>query len=312
MLDPKKFIDEKVAWIKAEVGDRKAIAAVSGGVDSTTTAILAHLALGDRLTVVFLDDGLMRDGEPEAVVKLFKRRGMNVNLYDVKSEFFRVLKGITDSEEKRKVFRETFYRVLGQVVKELGAECLLQGTIAADVVETKKGVKTQHNVLEQIGISPKERYGFKVVEPLVDLYKHEVRIVAKALGLPPEVSERRPFPGPGLAVRIIGEVTPERVELVRKATKIVEEETKMIPCFQAFAVLLSDKATGVSENGQRKYGEIVVIRIVNSVDALTAQAVDISWDILKRIRKRILEELPSVVRVLYDITDKPPATIEFE
>jgi len=312
MLDPKKFIDEKVVWIRNEIVDRKAIAAVSGGVDSTTTAVLGHLALGDQLTVIFLDDGLMREGEPGAVVDLFKRLGINIKLYDVKSEFFQALKGLTDSEEKRKAFRETFYRVLGRVVRELGVECLLQGTIAADVVETKKGVKTQHNVLEQIGISPEEQYGYKVVEPLVDLYKHEVRMVAKALGLPLEVSERRPFPGPGLAVRVIGEVTPKRVELVRKATKIVEEETKTIPCFQAFAVLLTDKATGVTEHGQRKYGEIMVIRVVNSVDALTAQAIDIPWDVIKRIRKRIFERLPSVVRVLYDITDKPPATIEFE
>jgi len=311
-FDPKSFIGEKIEWIRAEVGEERAVVATSGGVDSTVTAVLGHRAIGDRLAVVFLDDGLMRKGEPDQVRRVMKRQGIELRIHDVSSRFFAALKGKVDPEEKRKAFRETFYETFADVAREYGARCLLQGTIAADVVETRGGVKTQHNVLEQIGIHPMERYGYRVIEPLLDLYKPQVREVARALGLPREVSERRPFPGPGLSIRVLGEVTPERVGMVREATSIVEEETRDIDCFQAFAVLMSDRATGVTRDGKRKYGEIVVVRVVRSSDAMRADAVELPWEVMKRIERRIRERLPSVTHVLYDLTGKPPATIEFE
>ena len=311
IFKPKKFVDKKVEWLKGAIGKKKAIAAVSGGVDSTVATMLGHLAIGKRLTAVFLDNGLMRKGEPQQVISLFKQLGINIKIYDVGDEFFGALKGLTDPEEKRKAFRDIFYRSFGGIARELGAEYLLQGTIAADVAETKGGVKTQHNVLEQIGIHPFARYGFKVLEPLKDLYKHEVRAVAKALGLQSE-AYKRPFLGPGFAARIIGEVTPERVALVRKATEIVEEETKTIPCFQAFAVLMHNKAAGVTEEREKKYGDLIVVRIIQSKDAMTAEPVALPWKTLRRIERRIREENPTVTHVLYDLTGKPPATIEFE
>ena len=312
MVKPEKFIEEKVEWLRKTIGDEKAIAATSGGVDSITTVLLGHRAIGERLEVIFLENGLMRKGESKKVADILKRLGVQLKVHDVKDEFFAALRGKVDPEEKRKVFRETFYRVFSRIARELGARHLLQGTIAADVVETKGGVKTQHNVLEQVGIHPLERYGYVVLEPLKDLFKPEVRKVARALGLKREVSERRPFPGPGLSVRVIGEVTPERIALVREATEIVEEETKKVPCFQAFAVLLEDRATGITEAKKRRYGQIIVIRVVQSADAMKAEAVGLPWKILKRIEMRIREKLPEVTHVLYDLTGKPPATIEFE
>ncbi len=312
MFNPENFVKEKIGWIREEVGDRIAVAAVSGGVDSTTTAVLGFRALGEKLKIIFLDDGLMREGESETVVNVFRKMGMDVAIFNVQEKFFEALKGKIDPEEKRKIFRETFYQVLAEIAKSFGAECLLQGTIAADIVETVKRVKTQHNVLEQVGINPMEKYGFKVIEPLKELYKHQVREVAKILGLPEEICNKRPFPGPGLAIRVLGEVTPEKIEIVRKATKIVEEETKKISCFQSFAVLLNDKATGVSENGERIYGNIIALRVVRSKDALTAKINKIPYKTLEKIVKRILKEVPNVVRVVYDLTNKPPATIEWE
>jgi GMP synthase (glutamine-hydrolysing) len=297
-FDPEKFINEKVSWLKREVGTETVFAATSGGVDSTVSAVLAHSAVGRRVIVGFLDDGLMREGEPENVVRR------------VADPFFKALKGLTDPEEKRKAFRETFYRTLSRIANEEGAKFLVQGTIAADVVETKGGVKSQHNVLDQIGISAFKEYGFRVLEPLVHLYKPEVRAVGKKLGLPREVFQRRPFPGPALSVRVLGEVTPPRVNTVRRATKIVEDETADLECFQAFAVLMNDMATGVEE-GRRKFGEIVVVRIVDSKDAMTATVTELPWERLEKIRDRILKEIPSVVKVLYDITPKPPSTIEY-
>jgi GMP synthase (glutamine-hydrolysing) len=312
LRDPEKFIEDSVRAIRERVGTAKAAVAASGGVDSTTTAMLGKRALGENLTVLFLDDGLMRKNEPESVTDFYRGLGLVVRLVNAKDEFLAALKGLSDPEEKRKAFRDTFYRVLSRSLEELGAKFLLQGTIAADVVETKKGVKTQHNVLEQIGINAAKAYGYELLEPLKELYKDEVRQVAKALGLPQDKVGRRPFPGPGLSIRILGEVTEEKVELVREATSIVEEETENFRCFQAFAVLANDKATGVSESGGRKYGNIIIIRIVDSTDAMTAVPSEISWTLLERMRNRILKEIPSVTRVLYDITPKPPSTIEFE
>lgn len=309
-FDPDAFIEEKVSWLKNTIGGGKAFAATSGGVDSTVSAVLGHKAIGRSTVVGFLDDGLMREGEPEDVVGRLRSLGLNAKLYRVKEPFFKAFKGITDPEEKRRAFRDTFYKTFSEVAKAEGAEYLIQGTIAADVIETKGGVKTQHNVLDQIGIQSFEEYGFRVLEPLVDLYKPEVRVVGERLKLPKEMYNRRPFPGPALSLRVIGEVTPKRIGTVRKATKIVEEETEGLPCFQAFAILLNDMATGVVD-GKRKFGEIIVVRAVDSTDAMTATPTKLEWGRLGSIRDRILAEIPSVVKVLYDITPKPPSTIEY-
>ncbi|RLI91495.1 MAG: glutamine-hydrolyzing GMP synthase subunit GuaA [Candidatus Altiarchaeales archaeon] len=309
-FDAKKFIEEKSKELKDTIGDEKAICATSGGVDSMTCALLAHKVIGDQLTTLFIDDGLMRENEPETVTKWLRDNKINVKLINAGNDFFAALKGIEDPEEKRKVFRDTFYKTLGRAVKESGASFMIQGTIAADIVETKGGIKTQHNVLEQIGISP-EKYGLRILEPLREIYKPQVREVAKELGLPEEYHQRMPFPGPGLATRIIGEVTPERVTILRKATEIVEEEIlKELKPFQAFAVLLNDRATGVV-GGKRAFGNIIVVRSVESKDAMTATVTEIPWKTLQRIRERICEEIPEVTRVLYDITPKPPGTIEY-
>ena len=229
---------------------------------------------------------------------------------DAKAEFFGTLKGKTDAEVKRKAFRDTFYRTLGKIAKEEHVDFIAQGTIKADIIETVKGIKSQHNVLEQIGINP-ESYGYKILEPLRELFKPDVRNVARELGLTKDISERMPFPGPALSLRVLGEVTREKVAIVRKATEIVEEETETLGTFQNFAVLHNDKATGI-KNGERVYGNIITVRIVDSMDAVTAKARQVPYDLLKRISERITGIIPSVVRCLYDITDKPPSTIEFE
>mgnify|MGYP001155470410 CR=1 FL=1 len=305
----KKFVEEKVSEVKKIAGGKSAVAATSGGVDSATCAFLAHKALGEKLIAVFIDDGLMREGEPTKVSEELGRLGIKVKLVNAKDEFFEALRGIEDPEEKRKKFRDTFYKVLGKIIKENRASYLIQGTIAADISETERGIKTQHNVLEQIGIDPRE-YGFQVIEPLREIYKPEVRDVARQLGLPEEIYQRMPFPGPGLATRVVGEVNPERVEIVRKATRIVEQETKELRPFQAFAVLMKDRATG-TVGGKRVFGNIIVLRSVESKDAMTASVSRIPWEILDRIQKRITEEIPSVTKVLFDITPKPPSTIEY-
>lgn len=309
-MNQEQFINQKIEEIKAIVGSEKAISALSGGVDSSVCTVLAHRAIKDRLLVIFIDDGLMRENEPQEVSQVFSEFGIKVEIIDAKDEFFAGLKGKIDPEEKRKAFRDIFYKVFGREVIKSGASYLVQGTIAADVIETKGGVKTQHNILEQIGIDPEKGYGFKVIEPLITLFKHEVRRVAESLGLPERIFQRMPFPGPGLATRVIGEVTPERVELIRHATQIVEEEISSLNPFQAFAVLLSDKGTGI-EKGMRKFGNIIIIRSVESKDAMTAEPSQIPWETLTRMAERITVEIPQVVRVAYELTPKPPATIEY-
>ncbi len=309
-MDVEKFINEKVEEIKATVESQRAISALSGGVDSSTCTVLAHRAIGDNIKVIFIDDGLMREKEPEEVRGVFEDMGIRVGIIDAQDEFFKALKGKIDPEDKRKAFRNVFYTVFGKEVLKSEARFLVQGTIAADVIETQGGIKTQHNILEQIGIDPEKGYGFKVIEPLKDLFKHQVREVAKELGLPEKVHQRMPFPGPGLATRVIGEVTPERISVVRKATEIVEEEISSLKPFQAFAVLLSDRGTGVEEK-QRKFGNIIIVRSVESRDAMTAEPTKIPWNVLKIIAKRITSDVPGVVRVAYEITPKPPATIEY-
>jgi GMP synthase (glutamine-hydrolysing) len=310
MFDAKKFVENSIKEIRKIVGKNRVISACSGGVDSTTTTVLVHKAVGDKLVAVFIDDGLRREGEPEFVVRTLKSLGIKTKFIDAKAEFFAVFKGKTDAEEKRKAFRDKFYKTLGKAAKEEQIAFIAQGTIKADVIETVEGIKSQHNVLEQIGIDP-QSYGYKILEPLRELFKPDVRKVARELGLPKEISERMPFPGPALSLRVLGEVTPERVAVVRKATEIVEEETKALGTFQNFAVLHNDKATGIKK-GKRVYGNIVTVRIVDSEDAVTAKARQVPYEVLMRISERITGEIPSVVRCLYDITDKPPSTIEFE
>lgn len=311
-FNPKEFIEDKIEALRKEIGRDSAIVALSGGVDSSVTAVLGFRAIGENLKAVFLENGFMRMGESERVCRVFNEIGINVTVYNVQKEFLSALKGIRDAEEKRKTFRETFYRTFSNIAKGLGAKVVLQGTIAADIIETAGGIKTQHNVLEQIGINPLEKYGFRIIEPLRELYKNQVRLVAKELGLPEEIVNRKPFPGPGLSIRILGEVDEERLSIIKRATYIVDEELADIDCFQAFPVLLEGKATGVSEGSSRKYGYIIALRIVESVDAMTAKYVKLEWLRLEKLRDRILREIPEVTRVLYDITDKPPATIEFE
>lgn len=309
-MDEIKSIEQRINEIKKTVGSERAISALSGGVDSSACTVLAHRAIGSNLKVVFIDDGLMREKEPEQVREVFRDLGIEVDIIDTQDEFFQALKGKIDPEEKRKAFRSIFYTILGREVLKSEAKFLVQGTIAADIIETKGGIKTQHNILEQIGIDPEKGFGFKVVEPVKDLFKPQVREVAKELGLPEMIYERMPFPGPGLATRVVGEVTPERVSLVRKATQIVEEEIESLKPFQAFAVLLSDRGTGIEE-GKRKFGQIVIVRSVESKDALTAEPTQVPWEVLMKISKRITGEIPEVVRVAYEITPKPPATIEY-
>jgi len=292
------------------VGSTTVIAACSGGVDSTVCAELARRAIGENLITVFLDDGMRREGEREGVVELLERMDLHVVAVEASERFYKALSGIQDAEEKRRAFRDAFYSTLAETAHALGAEFLIQGTIAADVVETVGGIKTQHNVLKQIGIDP-SKYGFKVLEPLAELYKPQVRQVTLGLGLPREICESMPFPGPGLAIRVVGEVTPQRVRAVRAATRIVEEETSGMGAFQAFAVLIPARVTGLA-GGKRTYGEVVAIRIVQSDDALTARVVDVPIAKLTRTATRIVQEVDGVGRCVYDVTDKPPATIEYE
>ena len=310
LFNASEFVENALKEIRMIVGENRVISACSGGVDSTVATFLVHKAVGENLVAVFIDDGLRREGEPEFVMRMLRSLDIKARLVDAKEGFFEILRGKIDAEEKRKAFRDKFYKTLGKVSKEEKIEFITQGTIKADVVETVKGIKSQHNVLEQIGINP-EVYGYKILEPLRELFKPDVRKVARELGLPKEVSERMPFPGPALSLRVLGEVTPERVSIVREATRIVEEETRELGTFQNFAVLHNDKATGIKD-GQRVYGNIITVRIVESEDAVTARAGQVPYGILMRISQRITGEIPSVVRCLYDITDKPPATIEFE
>jgi len=304
-----QFIKEKVQELKQAIKDKRALCAVSGGVDSMVSACLAQRAVGENAIVLFLDDGLMRANEASQVAEFLKKQNIELQVWEVASNFLEALKGLIDPEEKRKAFREVFYKTLGQAVRSYSADFLIQGTIAADIVETQKGIKTQHNVLAQIGLNP-ALYGLTILEPLKTLFKDDVRKVAKALGLPQKVYTRKPFPGPGLATRIVGEVTPERVEKIRMATSIVEEEITGESIFQVFPVLLSDRATGIVE-GKRVLGEIIALRAVESKDALKASPCKLPWSKLEKVRDRLLKSVPGVIKVVYDITPKPPSTIEY-
>jgi len=316
-FNAEKFIGKAVSSIKDSVGDGKAIIAVSGGVDSSVAAALASRAVGKNVYCVFVDTGLMRKNEAKLVKEMMARAGVKLNVVDAGADFFSALRGVDEPEKKRKIIGEKFIRVFEAEAKKQKAKFLIQGTIAPDWIESGGGsrdtIKSHHNV----GGLP-EKMGMTLCEPLRDLYKHEVRIVARALGFPPEISERQPFPGPGLAVRIVGEITPEKANIVREACFIVEEELEAaaqkkeieLP-WQYFAALLPTKTVGV-RGDERSYQYTVVVRAVRSLDGMTANFSHIPPAVLQRISTRITNEIREAGRVLYDITNKPPATVELE
>ncbi len=304
MVNTEKFIEDAIVEIKNEVGSQRAIIALSGGVDSSVCAALAHRALGDNLYPVFVDTGLMRKGETENIRKAF--RYTPLTMVDARARFINALKGVADPELKRKITGEQFIRIFEEVAREKHVDYLVQGTIYPDIIESEGQIKSHHNV----GGLPSVMEFSGVVEPLKYLYKDEVRELARALKLPPEITERMPFPGPGLAVRIVGEVTEEKLHVIREANAIVEQELLRYKPWQTFAALL-EKGTGV-KGDVRVHGWIIAVRAVQSRDGMTADVLELSYDVLRTIASRITSELPSVARVVYDITPKPPATIEFE
>lgn len=309
-LNPEKFIKEKVAEIRKTVGDNQAIAALSGGVDSSVTTILAYKALGNKLKVIFVNNGIMREKEPQHVVAAFKKLGIEVNVINAQMEFLVALQGITNPERKREAITQTFYKkVFGRLVKSYGIKFIFHGTILTDVEETVDGIKRQHNIFIQLGIDPQKEFGYQLLEPLVQLRKDGVRKVAKALGLPKSIWNRMPFPGPALVTRLVDKVTPERIALVRKATAIVEEECKNSGAFQYLAILHKDRVTGI-KNGKRKFGLQIEVRCWDSVDARKATPTRLPWETLERIGQRLVTEIPEVVSATYGITQKPPTTIE--
>jgi GMP synthase (glutamine-hydrolysing) len=305
MVDTDSFVEEAVAEIRAEVGDEHAIIALSGGVDSSVAAALAYEAIGDQLTPVYVDTGLMRKGETSQIRETFSYMD-SLCIVEARERFFDALSSVTDPEEKRAVIGEQFIREFEREAKETDAEYLVQGTIYPDRIESEGGIKSHHNV----GGLPDVVNFEGIVEPVRDLYKDEVRDVARALGLEEIVSERMPFPGPGLAVRVIGEVTPEKVAVARDACHVVEEELEEYDPWQAFAAVVG-KGTGV-KGDNRVHGWIVAVRSVESRDGMTARAQELDWETLQRIQSRITGGNENVARVVYDVTHKPPATIEYE
>ncbi len=309
-LNTTQFIDKQAGAIADTVGDGLAINALSGGVDSCVVTMIGHKALGERLKTYFVDNALMREGEPQKVVAMFADLGVKVELVDAREEFLAALAGITDPEEKREAITQTFYKhVFGRLVRESGAKFLLQGTILTDVDETVAGIKRQHNVFEQLGIDPQAAFGYRILEPLIQLRKDGVRKVGQAVGLPEAAFKRIPFPGPALAARIIGAVTREKLETVRKATAIVEEELQGVPAFQYMAILHEDRVTGMRD-GKREFGQQIEVRCWDSVDAREATPTHLAWEKLDTLGRRLSSEVPGVVSVTYNIATKPPSTIE--
>jgi GMP synthase (glutamine-hydrolysing) len=314
VFDAKSFTETQVEAIRRQV-EGKAIIACSGGVDSTAAAVLASRALGANLLAVYVDNGLMRKGESEQVASMLEKEAVIYRIIDAADEFLSALAGVTDPEKKRRIIGGKFIDVFEREAKTFGAECLIQGTIAPDWIESggklRDRIKSHHNV----GGLP-DVMKLKLVEPLRDLYKDEVRQVARVLGV--TVSERQPFPGPALAVRVMGEVAREKVALVREACSIVEEEIEkaakagsMSLPWQYFAMLLDTRSVGV-QGDLRVYGYTVGIRAVDSVDGMTASYSKIPHDILETISVRLTNEIKGINRVVYDISNKPPATIEWE
>ena len=397
-FNPKEFVEKQVNEIREVLGKEKALIAVSGGVDSCTCAALVHKAIGENLLCVMLDDAFMREGEPQRVAQLLSQPPLKlpIKILNVQERFLTEMKELRDAEEKRKIFRENFYRVLSETAQREHCTFLVQGTILADIIETAGGVKTQHNVLSQIGINPKQRYGLQIVEPLKTLFKAQVRQVARHLGIPAEIAERQPFPGPGLSVRVVGEIRRDKLESLKIATAIAEEKLAQHKPDQYFAVIIDnvekrghpqltriqettakafkvpknnvdvkvfeDKATGTKE-GERHYGEVAAIKVkangrklhqpsfqdlmnmqnrvikenssftrvfyvvreapkkepyvigmraIQTQDYLTAKVSEIPWKTLNEIAQKILAACSNVSSVSYDVTPKPPATIEME
>lgn len=305
MVDPDSFIDEKIEEISTKIGDDNAIIALSGGVDSSTAAALAYEAVGDQLTPVYVDTGLMRKGETEQIEETFSYMD-SLRIVDARDRFLSELEGVVDPEKKRHVIGEQFIREFEAVAEEVDASHLVQGTIYPDRIESEGTIKSHHNV----GGLPDVIDFDGIVEPMRDLYKDEVREVARKLELEEIISERMPFPGPGLAVRILGEVTEEKLAVAREANYVVEEELEEYDPWQALAAVIG-KATGV-KGDNRVHGWVVAVRSVESRDGMTARAQQIDWETLQRIQSRITGEMESVSRVVYDVTHKPPATIEYE
>ena len=307
MLNPEEFIKESIQKIKDEIGDEKAIIALSGGVDSSVCSVLVKEAIGDNLIAIFVDHGLLREGEAEEVTETFKDR-LNFNYVDASDEFLEALEGISDPEEKRKIIGKTFIDVFEREADKTDAKFLVQGTIAPDWIETDGAIKSHHNVALPSGMV------LEIVEPIRDLYKDEVREIGLELDLPEKVVQRQPFPGPGLAVRVIGTLTKEKLDIERKADKIVREEIEKAgidkDVWQYFAALTDTKVTGV-KGDQRDFGYLAVIRIVNSVDAMTAYVPELPWEVIKKMSQRITSEVSEITHVALSISDKPPSTIEF-
>lgn len=303
-------------YVKEKIGNDKAVCALSGGIDSTVAAYITHKVIGKNLTCIYVDTGLMREGETEEVKKnLIKKLKLPLIVVEAKKTFLNALSGIVDPEKKRKIIGETFIRVFEQEAKKVGANILIQGTIYPDIIESQgtkhsHKIKTHHNV----GGLP-EKHGFRIVEPLRQFYKDEVRVIAKKLGFPNEIIYRHVFPGPGLAVRIMGEVTEKKLDILKKADTIVVEEIKKAGLYQniwmAFAIFAGIKTTGVVGD-ERKYGETIAVRAIESKDTMTAEWAKLPYEVLARISERITTEVFDVVRVVYDITTKPPGTMEWE
>ena len=398
-FNPREFVEKQIVEIREIISKERALIAVSGGVDSSSCAALVHKAIGENLLCVMLDDAFMREGEPERIKQLLSQPPLNlpIKILNVQERFLTEMKELQDAEEKRKVFRENFYRVLSETAQREHCSFLVQGTILADIVETAGGVKTQHNVLSQIGINPQQRFGLRIVEPLKTLFKGQVRQVARYLGIPAELAERQPFPGPGLSVRVVGEISRDKLASLKKATGIAEERLAKHKPDQYFAVIVDnkmqehhpkikgvkataaaslkvpedkievsifdDKATGTIK-GERHYGEValikvqkgrsvhqapipdlvalqnaiikenpsftrifymikeadgaeekpyaVAIRAIQTQDFLTAKVAEIPWKTLNEISEKVLSACPDVSCVSYDVTPKPPATIEME
>ena len=314
MFDPERFIEEKIEEIKEVEG--KAVVGCSGGVDSTVAAVLVGKAIGDDLLAIYVDTGYMRKDETENMDEILEHMGINHKIVEAQDEFYDAMKGVTDPEDKRKIIGNKFIDIFEREAEDFGADYLVQGTIAPDWIESgdevRDTIKSHHNV----GGLPEEM-GLDLIEPLYDLYKDEVRKVARELGLP--TAEKQPFPGPGLAIRVMGEATPERTEIVREACHIVETEInkavengEMERPWQYFAVLLPVRTVGV-QGDKRAYGHTVGVRAVQSLDAMSANFSDIPKEVLERISTKITNTMKDqVTRVVYDVTNKPPGTIEWE
>ncbi len=307
MLNPSSFIKESINEIKKTIKDKKAIIALSGGVDSSVSSVLVSNAIGENLTAVFVNHGLLREGEADYVKKTFQDR-LNLKYVDASNEFLDELEGVEDPEEKRKIIGEVFIRVFEREAEKIGADYLVQGTIAPDWIESDGKIKSHHNLALPHGMV------LKLVEPIRELYKDEVRTIGREMGLPEGIVNRQPYPGPGLAVRVTGKITRQKIEICRKANAIVEEEVEKVgldkTLWQYFAVLSNTKVTGVKDD-IRDYGYLVVIRMVESLDAMTADVPELPWEMVKTISERITAEIQEVTHVALSVSDKPPSTIEF-